>query len=93
MSDIAETNQVKTEGDDFAVEEDDSADIKNTVHHRLRANSSIMQLKKILGTSDPLRGPVYAPIAHDRRYIEDPHPSCSTETDSLDLSQTLIVFS
>jgi len=49
MSDIAETNQVKTEGDDFAVEEDESNEIKNNVHSRLRANSSIMQLKKILG--------------------------------------------
>lgn len=51
MTDVAETNQVKTEGDDFAVDENESNEVKNNVHSRLRANSSIMQLKKILGTS------------------------------------------
>ncbi|GAB7344028.1 hypothetical protein MBLNU457_1951t2 [Dothideomycetes sp. NU457] len=45
MTDIAETNQVS---DDIAIQEDESNEVKNNVHSRLRANSSIMQLKKIL---------------------------------------------
>jgi hypothetical protein len=34
-----------------AVEDEEDEQQDNPVHHRLRANSSIMQLKKILGAS------------------------------------------
>ncbi|KAK5107963.1 hypothetical protein LTR62_000508 [Meristemomyces frigidus] len=53
MSDTTATNQMKTQqtdgGDYGTVHADgDTHSTKNTVHQRLRANSSIMQLKKIL---------------------------------------------
>ena len=50
MTDVAETNKV--DGGDFGTvdEHGDTHATKNTVHERLRANSSIMQLKKIMGT-------------------------------------------
>jgi pyruvate carboxylase len=34
---------------------------RNSIHHRLRASSSIMQLKKILGAHTLLIGPIKLP--------------------------------
>ncbi|KAJ9626570.1 pyruvate carboxylase [Taxawa tesnikishii (nom. ined.)] len=52
MSDTAATHQVKEDGGKAGVgqqeEEHHDTHTRNTVHQRLRANSSIMQLKKIL---------------------------------------------
>ena len=53
MSDTPATNQVETQARNDAdygtIHEDgDTHSTRNTVHQRLRANSSIMQLKKIL---------------------------------------------
>ena len=50
MTDIAESNSaVVDEGDYGTIDENgDTHSTKNMVHHRLRANSSIMQLKKIM---------------------------------------------
>ena len=54
MTDVAEANSVQTQETDqngqwgTAVTDGDTHTTKNTVHQRLRANSSIMQLKKIL---------------------------------------------
>lgn len=47
MTDVAETNKVQTEGTNEV--EMNATHSHNTVHARLRANSSIMQAKKILG--------------------------------------------
>jgi len=50
MTDIAETHKVEADGGDYGTidEHGDTHMTKNTVHQRLRAHSSIMQLKKIL---------------------------------------------
>lgn len=49
MTDIAESNRVQADGEYGTPHEDgDTHSTRNTVHQRLRANSSIMQLKKIL---------------------------------------------
>ncbi|KAK5124009.1 hypothetical protein LTR85_002206 [Meristemomyces frigidus] len=51
MTDVAETNQVKVNGNEeygTPHADGDTHSTANTVHQRLRANSSIMQLKKIL---------------------------------------------
>jgi pyruvate carboxylase len=52
MTDVAETNQAQTQQTNgewgTAVEDGEAHTHANTVHQRLRANSSIMQLKKIL---------------------------------------------
>lgn len=50
MTDIEDSNSAVVDGDYGTVDEHgDTHNTKNTVHSRLRANSSIMQLKKILG--------------------------------------------
>jgi pyruvate carboxylase len=49
MADLAVSNAAVPEQ---AIEEDEvemHQEVKNSVHQRLRANSSIMQLKKLLG--------------------------------------------
>jgi len=49
MTDVAESNSAVVDGDYGTPHEDgDTHSTKNTVHQRLRANSSIMRLKKIL---------------------------------------------
>jgi pyruvate carboxylase len=49
---------------DFDDEHGEHHPHRNSVHHRLRASSSIMQLKKLLGTLLPaLNGPLEAPQA------------------------------
>ena len=50
MTDVAETNRVVAGGDEYGTPhaDGDTHSTRNTVHQRLRANSSIMQLKKIL---------------------------------------------
>ena len=48
MADLASSSAVPEQAIDDS--EMDHA-VKNSVHQRLRANSSIMQLKKLLGTS------------------------------------------
>ena len=52
MTDVAETNRAETQQTNgewgTALEDGDTHSTRNTVHQRLRANSSIMQLKKIL---------------------------------------------
>lgn len=52
MTDVAETNRASTHNTNSeygtADAEGDTHSTKNTVHQRLRANSSIMQMKKIL---------------------------------------------
>jgi len=56
MTDVAETNMMKVQGGAQSAQEESqehgSVD-KNSVHSRLRANSSIMNLKKIMGESRP----------------------------------------
>jgi hypothetical protein len=47
MADLASSNAVPEHAIDDT--EELHTHVKNSVHHRLRANSSIMQLKKLLG--------------------------------------------
>ena len=54
MADLAVSSAVPEQAIDDEVEEMHVA-VKNSVHQRLRANSSIMQLKKLLGESQPPR--------------------------------------
>lgn len=61
MADTAATNKVVEDGgkagNDSAIDDTEVMDthMQNTVHQRLRANSSIMKLKKILGMRGVLR--------------------------------------
>jgi len=57
---------------------------RNSVHHKLRASSSIMQLKKLLGKPHPpwppsmarreLRAPAELTCVRSRQPRRDPHP-------------------
>lgn len=53
MTDVAATNRLMSDGQDYeeVIDEGHERDTHapNTVHQRLRANSSIMKAKKILG--------------------------------------------
>jgi hypothetical protein len=49
MADLASSSAVPEQAIDDS--EEMHVEVKNSVHQRLRANSSIMQLKKLLGTS------------------------------------------
>lgn len=53
MTDVAATNRLTSDGQDYEEVIDDGHErdthAPNTVHQRLRANSSIMKAKKILG--------------------------------------------
>jgi len=54
MTDVAGTNKIKVQGGGQSAQEesqDHGSLDKNSVHSRLRANSSIMNLKKIMGES------------------------------------------
>lgn len=54
MSDFAATHNVQTsDSNEEAIEDGVDTHTQNTVHSRLRANSSIMKAKKILGTMPP----------------------------------------
>jgi len=59
MTDVAETNVMKVQGDNADNTGNEHGEHggthdRNSVHSRLRANSSIMNLKKIMGES-PLK--------------------------------------
>ncbi len=46
---MADKPAEKDVGQSAVVDDDEDHHVKNSVHQRLRANSSIMQLKKLLG--------------------------------------------